>query len=229
MVEPASAPESAPQPAAELTPEPVAEHDPEPVSAPAPAPEQQPAAQAGLEASSSASGEASEDQWTDDDEYSARRAAGFRYRGTSLGFGARFMTVFYCDNEYGSCAVSPFVGITTEVGGRRVRLLFDLYSAPAPLIDYDYLIFNVLTASVGVAAGNESYRASLLAGGGYFWYGAELRGLFAPWRGKHGGRHGIEVAIGWGTFVGTLTASYRWFPAKLNLRGQRKKVMQPRA
>ncbi len=157
----------------------------------------------------------------EDDEYSARRDAGFRYRGTSLGFGARFMTVFYCDDEYGSCAVSPFVGVTTEVGGRRVRLVFDLYTAPAPLIDYDYLVFNVLTANVGVAVGNESYRASLLVGGGYFWYGAELRGLFAPWRGRNGGRHGIDIGLGWGLLaVGTLTVGYRWFPPKVNLRSR---------
>jgi hypothetical protein len=160
------------------------------------------------------------------DEYSAASDGGFRYRGTSFGFGARFATIVFECGElvFGPCGLSPFVGATAEVGYRKLRVAFDLHTAPMPLVDYDFIIMNVLTAGLGVAAGNESYRAILLLQGGYFWYGLELRALLAPWRGKNGGRHGIDLGISWALlYVGAATVSYRWFPPALNLRSRRKR------
>jgi hypothetical protein len=166
------------------------------------------------------------DLLSEDNEHSARRDGRFDYRGTSLVFGARFATIgFACDTlYYGPCSLSPVIGSTTEIGWPRIRFAFDLHTAPAPLFEYDVLISNMLTASVGVAAGNESYRATLLVGAGFVWYGLELRALLAPWRGKNGGRHGIDIAVGWALFyIGTATVGYRWFPPIWNLRSRRRR------
>lgn len=150
--------------------------------------------------------------------YEPRR---FRYRGTSFGFGVRTVArPAYCRSLREGCTLSPLLAATSEFGSTHARLVVELFSAP---VDYWEIDFGfpppAIALAVGGLFGNEKVRGGLLATGGYYWWGVDARLMITPWRTARGGRHGLELAVGWGLqdFL-SAAISYRWFPARLNHR-----------
>ena len=153
-------------------------------------------------------------------EWSAKWPGKFRYRGTSFGFGGRFISIWPGCTTSGECTGSPYVGIRTLAGWRRARVFVGIHTAPVPVIDYDVVLLDGFMVQLGFLFGNENIRAGISGRAGISNISGDVHIVATPWRTCRGGRHGIELAAGFG-YVFTATLAYRWAPGALNHRGSR--------
>jgi hypothetical protein len=147
----------------------------------------------------------------------------FRYRASSLLAGVRGTFTFYDSPTCGdiaSCPPGPVLGFSSEFGTRSARLLLETYTAPVPYFPGDIVVIEALNFGFGGLFGNERFRGgATLVTGAFTLLGVDGRFLAAPWTGRRGGRHGIEIRVGTTWWLPLhVGIHYRWFPAALNRR-----------
>jgi hypothetical protein len=154
----------------------------------------------------------------------------FRYRASSMLVGLRGTFTFVdsptCET-IASCPPGAVLGFSSELGTRSARLLLETYTAPVPYFPGDIAVVEALNFGLGGLFGNERFRGGVTLFTGVFTLvGTDARFLAAPWTGRRGGRHGIEMRVGTTWWLPLhVGIHYRWFPAALN----RRRVSSPTA
>lgn len=162
-----------------------------------------------------------------------------RYRGTTIGIGGQMVLagVPACAGDgtdscegvpvYLRVQGTPVLDILSEFGGRRLRFLVGLFTAPVPMTFSDWGTATAIGLRAGFLAGNERIRGGASVGLGYYLsYEVNAHLFVMPWRSARGHRHGLAVATGvWNTNF-SLSLGYRVAPALLNHRRRRSRHLR---